>query len=122
MSILIVGILVWTIFLIHSEAKLSSWKKPFIGSKKKKSPPSRKFDVEAANSNGKPGLHAYEDLVHHFVRTDQNRVFRDHSEEEILRVIEGFASLQSAWKSMDGATHRLRNTVKTRYLQIIFVF
>lgn len=39
---------------------------------------------------------------------------RDFEQDEVTRAVAALASAQQAWKSMDGATHSLKNTFKER--------
>lgn len=48
--------------------------------------------------------------------SDRSNSMENYEIEEIARAIRSLMTAQNAWKSMDAATHQLRNTFKERYV------
>lgn len=57
----------------------------------------------------------YHVLARHVVDCAVDDVTRRAPLNELERAIRVMASAQAAWKSVDGATHQLKNTIKARY-------
>lgn len=57
---------------------------------------------------------AYAEMARYLKRFSQKTGFREYGLEEIENALSSLATAQSAWKSMDGLTHQLKNTFKKR--------
>lgn len=65
--------------------------------------------------DGPDGDSVYQVLARHIVNYAVDDVTRRAPLDEVERAIRVMASAQAAWKSVDGATHQLKNTIKARY-------
>lgn len=67
---------------------------------------------------GPDGESIYHVLARHVVDYAVDDVTRRAPLDELERAIRVMASAQAAWKSVDGATHQLKNTIKARYADV----